>query len=46
MNTLFKIDKDYSTWLKELKSKISSVQIKAGLMADLLSGKKNVNVAE
>jgi len=31
MNKLFKIDKDYSTWLKELKSKIRSVQIKAAV---------------
>ena len=31
MNELFKIDKKYSTWLKELKSKIRSVQIKAAV---------------
>lgn len=31
MSELFKIDKKYSTWLKELKSKIRSVQIKAAV---------------
>lgn len=31
MNEHFKIDKDYSSWLKELKSKIRSVQIKAAV---------------
>ncbi|OGV39091.1 MAG: hypothetical protein A2020_13420 [Lentisphaerae bacterium GWF2_45_14] len=31
MSSLFKIDKDYSAWLKELKDKIRSVQLKAAV---------------
>lgn len=31
MSEHFKIDKNYSNWLKELKSKIRAVQIKAAV---------------
>jgi hypothetical protein len=35
MRELFKIDKNYSTWLKELKNKICSAQIKAAVKVNV-----------